>query len=97
MFNKIKHLKDLRSQAKTMQDALAEEKITKENGGLVLTMDGNQEVVEFRIQDEALLSPENKEKLEKATHELINDTAKETKQLMARKVQEMGGLSGLGL
>ena len=97
MFNKIKHIKDLRDQAKTMQAALAEDKITKEKNGLVLTMDGNQEVIEFRIQDESLLSPEHKAKLEKTVQELINETSKETKQLMARKVQEMGGLSGLGL
>ena len=97
MFSKIKHLKNLRSQAKQMQNALSEEKVTRERGGIRLTMDGNQAIVELTITDEALLSPANKEKLEKALKEILTDTSSEAKRLMAKKVQEMGGLSSLGL
>ena len=34
MFNKLKQFKDLRSQAKTMQDALAKESVTEEKNGV---------------------------------------------------------------
>ena len=47
MFNKLKALKDLRSQAKTMQNALAGETITVEKGGVKLVMNGNMEVTEL--------------------------------------------------
>jgi len=40
MFSKLKHLKDLRSQAKTIQSALSEEKIISEKHGISVAMDG---------------------------------------------------------
>ncbi|HMB66091.1 MAG TPA: YbaB/EbfC family nucleoid-associated protein, partial [Patescibacteria group bacterium] len=51
MFNKLKQYKDLRSQAKTMQDSLSEESITMEKKGVKIVMDGNMKVKSMEIQD----------------------------------------------
>ncbi len=91
MFNKLKHLKDLRSQAKQMQNALADETITVEKKGLKISMNGNMEITEVKISEEM-----SNEKLESVIKDNINDSIKQTQRLMARKMQEMGGLPGLG-
>jgi len=44
MFSKLKQFKDLRSQAKTMQDALGQETITEERNGVKVVMSGNMEL-----------------------------------------------------
>ncbi len=57
MFNKLKQFKDIRSKAKEIQSALANEKIEGSAGwGKVkITMDGNQRVLDVTI-DPSLLS-----------------------------------------
>lgn len=90
MFNKLKQFKDLRSQAKTMQSALSEEKITVEKNGISLTINGNFEITDFSIKE--VLA---KEKQEKIIKDIFNEAVKKVQKVMARKMQEMGGLSGL--
>ena len=64
MFNKIKHLKDLRSQAKKLQDELSQEIIENEKHGITLKMNGNQEILGITLPEDQL-SPDNKTSLEK--------------------------------
>ena len=90
MFNKLKHIKDLRSQAKTMQGALAGESITVEKNGIKIVMNGNMEITEISI-DENL----EKENLENLLTSSINETIKKVQKLMAKKMQEMGGMPGM--
>ena len=92
MFNKLKQFKDLRSQAKTMQDALSGESITIEKKGIKIVMNGNMEITELNI-------PENlsKDEVSKYMKEAVNESIKKVQKLMATKMQEMGGLSGLGM
>ncbi len=90
MFNKLKQYKDLRSQAKSIQETLANETITAEKGGVKVTMDGNMKVTSLKI-DENLA----KESLEGAIADCINDAIKKTQKLMAQKMQEMGGIPGM--
>jgi DNA-binding protein YbaB len=97
MFNKLKQFKDLRSQAKTLQNALKEEKVDVEKNGIKVTMDGNQEIVSYSIVDSSLLSPERKEDLEKGFKEATNSAIEKTKRVMAQKMQSMGGLDQFGL
>ncbi|MEK7125686.1 MAG: YbaB/EbfC family nucleoid-associated protein [Patescibacteria group bacterium] len=97
MFNKLKQFKDLRHQAKTLQSALKEEKVTQEKGGIKITMDGNQEVISYQITDSGLLSPGRQHDLEKKLVEVTNSTIEKTKKVMAEKMQKMGGFEGLGL
>ena len=91
MFNKLKQVKDLRSQAKTMQNALADEVITLEKNKVVIKMNGNMEIKEININSDL-----EKENLEKTLKNLFNDAIKKTQRVMAKKMQEMGGFPGLG-
>ncbi|EKD47425.1 MAG: hypothetical protein ACD_66C00069G0002 [uncultured bacterium] len=87
MFNKIKQIKDLRSQAKTMQAALAEIMVVGKSSGVMITIDGNQKVQGVKI-DESL----ERSKIEKAVQEAFNDASKKLQQELAAKMKEMGGL-----
>lgn len=91
MFNKLKQFKDLRSQAKTLQNALALEAVRTERSGIAVTMNGNMEITELSI-------PENmgKAKLEKELKECLNEAVKKTQRMMAEKMREMGGFPGIG-
>ncbi|PLX28030.1 hypothetical protein C0583_02245 [Candidatus Parcubacteria bacterium] len=90
MFNKLKQVKDLRNQAKTMQDALSNESVTLDKGGITLSMDGNMKITSLKIEDDV-----KKEKIEKIVPDLANDATKKIQKIMAQKMQEMGGLQGL--
>ncbi len=90
MFNKLKQFKDLRSQAKVLQNALADETVMVEKGGVKVIMNGNMEITQLTINESLA-----KESLEGIIIEAINEAIKKTQRLMAAKVQEMGGLRGL--
>ena len=92
MFNKLKQFKDLRNQAKTMQNALAGEKVTAEKQGVTIEMNGNMEVLSLVIKQDL-----PKEQLANSCRDVFNDAVKKTQRVMAKKMQEMGGLSNLGL
>jgi DNA-binding protein YbaB len=87
MFNKLKHLKDLRSQAKVMQNALAQETITVEKAGITIAMNGNMEIIKITINESMA-----KESLEGMLADCLNEAIKKTQRLMAQKMQEMGGI-----
>lgn len=90
MFNKLKHLKDLRNQAKTMQNALAQENINIDKGGITITMNGNLEISNITIAKDM-----STEAIEKAMVNAINEAIKKAQRVMATKMQEMGGIPGL--
>ncbi len=90
MFNKLKHVKGLRDQAKTMQNSLAQENVTIEKSGVKIIMNGNMEVISLEINEEI-----SKESLEGILKENFNEAVKKTQRLMAQKMQEMGGFPGL--
>lgn len=91
MFNKLKAIKDLRSQAKVMQNALAGETITVEKGGIKIVMNGNMEVISLDVNQEI-----DKSALGKLLQDSINEVIKKTQKVMAQKMQEIGGFPGLG-
>ena len=90
MFNKLKQFKDLRSQAKTMQNALSQESVTEEKNGVKITLNGNMEIVDLQLNPE--LSIDEQTRNVKAC---FNDVLKKVQRLMAKKMQEMGGIPGL--
>lgn len=91
MFNKLKQIKDLRSQAKTMQNMLAGESATVEVQGIKLTMDGNMNVTALTIEETM-----DRAAIESAMPKAINDAIKAIQKVMAKKMQEMGGFPGFG-
>jgi DNA-binding protein YbaB len=90
MFSKLKQFKDLRSQAKTMQNALAGETITEEKKGVKVVLNGNMEVIDLKLGDD--LSKDSQEDILKTC---FNDALKRAQRLMAKKLQEMGGIPGM--
>jgi len=94
MFNKLKQFKDIRDQAKDMQNKLAEESVTCESGGVSITMDGNLKITKVNVSPE-LLNPEKKAKLEKAFQDTYEDVSKKIQRIMAMKMKEMGGLPNI--
>lgn len=90
MFNKLKQFKDLRSQAKTMQDALAQETVTEEKNGVAITLNGNMEVISISLNESLSKSTQ-----EDAVKRCFNDAVKRAQRLMAKKLQDMGGFPGL--
>ncbi|MBU1160854.1 MAG: YbaB/EbfC family nucleoid-associated protein [Patescibacteria group bacterium] len=87
MFNKLKQFKEMRSQAKALQNSLAQESVTVEKGGVKVVMNGNMEVTFLTVNQEL-----SKDSLEGMLVDCINDAIKKTQQIMAQKIQGMGGL-----
>ena len=92
MFSKLKQIRDLRQQAKTMQNMLAGESATIERGGIKIVMDGNMNVTELTIADGL-----TREQMQSELPRVINDAIKSVQKIMAKKMQEMGGLSNFGM
>ena len=94
MFSKLKQIKDLRSQAKTIQNALSTEfaEGTAAWGKIKVQMNGNMEITQVTIDPE-LLQEQGKEKIEAGIREASNAVIKKIQKIMAEKVQKMGGLN----
>ena len=90
MFSKLKQIRDLRSQAKTMQNALAQESATAERGGIKIVMDGNMNVTALTIAENL-----TREQIQSDLPRVINDVIKNVQKIMAKKMQDMGGIPGL--
>lgn len=90
MFSKLKQFRDLRSQAKTMQDALAQETITEEKNGVKIILNGNLEIISLTINENL-----SKSSQEDTLKNCFNDAIKRAQRLMAKKVQDMGGFPGM--
>ena len=89
MFNKIKQIKDLRNQAKHLQNTLGAESVTTEKAGITVIMNGNMEITSLKIAESA------KTNLEHNLQTAFNEATKATQKVMAKKMQEMGGLGDL--
>lgn len=92
MFSKLKQIKDLRTQAKTMQNALASESVTIEKNGVSITVNGNLEVTAFTVAENI-----NSVQIANSAKDVINDAIKKVQKIMAQKMQAMGGLEKFGL
>lgn len=91
MFSKLKQFKNLRDKAKTIQSALAEEKVEGSAGwGKVkITLDGNQRVLAVAIDNEMM---QDKAKLEGLIKEATNDALEKIQKILAGKMKDLGGL-----
>jgi len=72
-----------------MQNALAQETVTVEKGGITVVMNGNMEITSININEDLA-----KDSLEGMLTESINEAIKKTQRLMARKMQELGNIPG---
>ena len=90
MFNKLKQFKDLRDKAKTMQSALAEETISQEKNGIKVSLNGNLEITEIKLN-----SSLDQNEQENSLKSCLNEAIKKAQKVMAKKMQDMGGFPGL--
>lgn len=96
MFNKLKEVKDLRDQAKSLQSKLAEEKVTVEHKSCSMTMDGNQQILKLSLADD-LMAKDQKTKLEAALIDLHAQALKKVQKVMMQKMREQGGFNLPGM
>ena len=90
MFSKLNQFKDLRSQAKVMQNALAQETITEEKNGVKIVLNGNMELISLNLNESL-----NKNSQEETLKNCFNDAIKRAQRIMAKKLQDMGGIPGM--
>ena len=92
MFNKLKQIKDIRSQAKELQSKLGDVMIVgKSQGGRVMiTIDSNQKVQAVQIEEGLETS-----KIEAGVKDAMNDAVKKLQKELASKMKDMGGLDAL--
>ncbi len=98
MFSKLKEIKDLRDQAKKLQDLLADEHVetTAAWSKVKIKMSGNQEIETVEIDPE-MLAVNKKSELESAIKEAVNDANKKVQKLMAEKIRKEGGFNIPGM
>ncbi len=91
IFSKLKQFKDLRSQAKTLQNMLAEETVHADakGGKINIVMDGNQKIQTLEI-DPSLLSPDKKKEVEDGVREALESAIKKAQRIMAEKLRASG-------
>ena len=89
MFSKLKQFKDMRNQAKKLQDLLGQESVEGSGGwGKVkVKMSGNQEVTSVILDHETLKEPT---RLAEMIKEAVNDAIKKAQRVMAEKVKSSG-------
>ncbi|HOC96377.1 MAG TPA: YbaB/EbfC family nucleoid-associated protein [bacterium] len=91
MFSQLKQIKDLKEQAKKLQDELGKEIIDTEKDGIKISMNGAQEVLKVEITDITIL--QDKEKVEQAIKDCTNESIKKVQNIMAKKMQSMPDLN----
>ena len=96
MFNKLKQVRNLRSQAKSLQNTLSQETIAVEHKDCRLKMDGNQKILDLHI-DPKHLNPESQKRLEEIIKELYEQALKKVQRVMMSKMKERGDLNIPGL
>jgi len=89
LFSKLKQIQDLKKQANEIKNVLADEKVEINNDGVMINMNGNQEVLEINI-DNDLLTADHKEKLQRTLVKNFNDLIKKNQRMMAEKIRSSG-------
>ncbi len=82
IFSKLNQIKDLKAQAKNMQNTLAQENIEVEKNGISLKMDGNQKVLSVNIKENL-----DNSTIENILPELFNDALRKIQKIMAEKIK----------
>lgn len=97
MFDKAKDIYKLQKQARKIKKDLKNTHIEAEHEGVVVTLNGEQEVVKVEITDEALA---NKAKLQDSLEKAFNKAIKKSQQIAAELMKDvmgdMPGFPGMG-
>lgn len=93
MLGKMKDMYKLQKQAKAIKKELKNIHIEAESGGVTVTIDGEQNIIDVLISDEAM---ENKKSLEKNIKEAMAKATKKSQQIAAEKMKAVMGDMGFG-
>lgn len=96
MFEKAKDMYKMQKEARKIKKQLANTHIEAEHEGVKVTINGEQEVVEIDINDEAI---QDKKKLEKNLLQAFNKAIKKSQQVGAEMMKDVMGdlnLPGMG-
>ncbi len=94
MFSKLKQFKDLRHQARTIQDRLKDVVVhaDADHGKIQVVMDGNQQVLGIEIDPDHLRT-ERREALQQHLKDAVNSAVKKSQMEMAKSLKGMEGLN----
>ena len=86
MFNKLRQIKELRSQAKVMQKTLSTETVHAASAGdkINIVLDGNQKILSLDI-DPAMLHPEKKQDVEEGVKDCFEKAMKKLQLYLKEK------------
>lgn len=98
MFDKAKKMWELQSKAKAIQNELKSMEFTAEElgGKVTVTVNGEQKVVGIDIAEE-LLTPTEKEAVERFVRQATNAALSKAQQEAAGKMKAIAGELGLGI
>ena len=88
----MKDMYKLQKQAKQVKKKLKNIHIEAEEKGVSVTVDGEQNIINIEISDEAM---ENKKALEKNIKEALNKATKKSQQIAAEEMKVVMGDMGL--
>ncbi|MFW0837639.1 MAG: YbaB/EbfC family nucleoid-associated protein [Candidatus Komeilibacteria bacterium] len=83
LLNKLGDLKDLKQKAQSLQGALAQERISSENKLVVLTINGQQEIIDLQLKEGW---DSDKEATTQAIKEAWSNTSQQVQKMMANKM-----------
>lgn len=83
MFNKLKQFKDLRSQAKQIQNQMEEEVLEVSKDGITIKLNGANEILDMRIDDKLL---QDKDLLIKIIKNTFKEAMRDMQKRMAKKM-----------
>lgn len=92
MFDKAKDLYNLQKQARQIKKELKNIHIEAESDGVIIIIDGEQEVISVTVSDEAIKNPK---KMQENLTKAFNKAIKKSQQIAAEKMK--GVMGGLGL
>lgn len=96
LFGQAKDLYKLQKQAKKIKEELKNLHIEAEIGGIVVVINGEQEVVDVRIPAE-MMTPENHIKLQGELLNVFNKAIKKSQEVAAEKMRGMMGDLGMDM
>lgn len=88
MFDKAKDLYRLQKQAREIKGKLKNTHIEAENEGVVITINGEQEIISVKISEEAM---QDRNKLEKNIESCLNKAIKKSQQIGAEMMKSVMG------
>ena len=85
-FQGIGDLKKMRDQAMAIQKALQSEHITVDKHGVQVVITGDQKIISIKINGKG----------DNDVKDAVNEAVKKSQEVAAKKLQQMGGMGGLG-